>query len=129
MPTDAERAIELAEWNESLSQSLVPNSMADHRHRDTSRLLREYAGMADELLRLREVVAKLGVTADGMPAIPEIDCLFHPKYPDRLFMALNAEDAADFVSPAGACDVVCPISECYSTREAAEAAEAAKGDW
>ncbi len=78
------------------------------------------------LLALADAGSRLPVTADGFRAIPEVDTLFNPKHPERLFMAMNLENAADFFGPAGNGDVICPVSECYKDPKALAAAEAAR---
>ncbi len=86
------------------------------------------------LARLQAIVERLALTKDGKRVIPEMDTIYHPDHPLVLFHALAhfegdepmAYDYAAFVEVGGDDDIMVPVSECYSTWEAAEAAREAK---
>jgi hypothetical protein len=73
MPTDAERAMELAEWHANRADTLETDLFlgldpeeVEHKaglsmgnHRDTARLLREYAGMAERVGKLEEALREI----------------------------------------------------------------------
>jgi hypothetical protein len=55
MQTDTERAIELAKWHESTSRQ-YSDVVFNGVYRDTARLLREYAGMAERVGKLEDAL-------------------------------------------------------------------------
>jgi len=101
------------------------------KHSTTERYAAEITVEVEQLRKiveqLRKIVEKLPVTADGVSVIPYMDFIYHPSRPTWSLQAYGDKEqsAMDVCRPASDCamkHIVVPVSECYSTREAAEAA-------
>ena len=69
--------------------------------------------LADEIERLQAIVDKLPKTKDGVSVVPKVDKVHHPRY---------AYPGIVIGSYAGWMHNIESISDCYSSREAAEKA-------
>lgn len=101
---------------------------------DVSRLVQNYtdlladrARLAAEVESLRAVVERLPKTADGVVLVPELDSVFHPGFDSEGDIERSGE--VEWVGMFYAADAdgtgtvwTYPVSNCYSTRAAAEAA-------
>jgi hypothetical protein len=79
---------------------------------------RDIRKAADELDRLQGIVGKLPKTADGVSIVPVDDTVWHPVFGECVTIAEKM--ARPWVIKFY--ENVIPVSDCYSTKDAAEAA-------
>jgi len=84
----------------------------------------QWAATVDENVHLKAIVDKLPKTADGVPSIPDLDYVWH--WCGTELMRLHHDIYGSAVSDHATAPVRVAISYCYSTRAAAEAAQAGK---
>jgi hypothetical protein len=84
------------------------------------RNIRELAEARAEIERLHAIVDRLSKTKDGVPIIPCVDSVWHPDF-------TGSGTAKECGRAYWAC-YMRKIDECYSTREAVEAARGEAGE-
>lgn len=96
-------------------------------------LRKQVQSLTERLAKSEAVVGKLPVTADGTRVVPHMDRIYHPSKPGWSFHAYGDKEqsAMDVSRPATdgymkGCFV--PVSDCYSTSEAALAARSEGGE-
>ena len=76
--------------------------------------------MEGDILSAIDLLSRLPRTHDGEIVIPQIDGVYHPDYPGLTMTPISLFEAVEEDS-GGVDDVeVCQVSECFSTKEAAE---------